>query len=174
MTESEPIQIVSYDPNWPASYERERVALDAAIGGFATGGIHHVGSTAVPGLDAKPILDILVGVDSLRTSRACFDSLEKLDYLYAPYLAAEMHWFCKPHPARRTHHLHLVPTDSDRFRNELAFRDRLRSSSRLASEYAALKHGLAVRFTEDRDAYTDAKANFIDSALRQGASADRP
>lgn len=166
MKESELIQIVSYDPSWPASFEQERLALDAAIGDFATGGIHHVGSTAVSGLDAKPIIDILVGVDCLQSSRACFDSLEKLGYLYAPYLAAEIHWFCKPHPARRTHHLHLVPTDSDRFRDELAFRDRLRSNPQLASEYAALKHSLAARFDEDRDAYTDAKADFVHSALR--------
>jgi GrpB-like predicted nucleotidyltransferase (UPF0157 family) len=166
MTESKSIRIVPYDSNWPARYAGERSALDAAIGDFATGGIHHVGSTAVPDLDAKPIIDILVGVDSLQTSRACFDSLEKLGYLYAPYLPSEMHWFCKPHPARRTHHLHLVPTDSDRFRDELAFRDCLRSSPQLASEYAALKHSLVARFAEDRDAYTDAKADFIHSALR--------
>ena len=135
--------------------------MDQAIGRWATGGIHHVGSTAVPGLEAKPIIDILVGVDSLEASRACFDPLAGIGYLYAPYRTDEMHWFCKPHPSRRTHHLHLVPTGSRRFRDELAFRDRLRASSETAEAYAALKRDLAKRFADDREAYTDAKAGFI-------------
>lgn len=75
-----------------------------------------------------------------------------------------MHWFCKPHPSSRTHHLHLFPTDSSRFRDELAFRDRLRSDRGIAEEYAALKRDLAARFADDREAYTDGKASFI----RQG------
>jgi GrpB-like predicted nucleotidyltransferase (UPF0157 family)/ribosomal protein S18 acetylase RimI-like enzyme len=157
----EPIQLVPYDPSWPHRFDQERDALDAALGAWATGGIHHVGSTAVPGLDAKPIIDILVGVDGLGESRACFEPLAELSYLYAPYRADEMHWFCKPHPSRRTHHLHLVPTDSARFLDELAFRDRLRASPEVALEYAALKRDLAERFAGDREAYTDAKADFI-------------
>ncbi|MGB7685606.1 MAG: bifunctional GNAT family N-acetyltransferase/GrpB family protein [Solirubrobacterales bacterium] len=157
----QPIRLVPYDPSWPDQFAEEQVALDAAIGSWATGGIHHIGSTAVPGLDAKPIIDILVGVDSLEASRACFDPLANLAYLHAPYLADEMHWFCKPHPARRTHHLHLVPTDSRRFRDELVFCKRLRESPQAAEEYAALKHDLADRFADDREAYTDAKAAFI-------------
>ncbi len=157
----EPIQLVPYDPSWPDRFEEERALLSETIGSWATGGIHHIGSTAVPGLEAKPIIDILAGVDSLEASRACFDSLAKLDYLYAPYRADEMHWFCKPHPSRRTHHLHLIPTDSDRFRGELKFRDRLRESSDTAEEYAALKRALASRFAYVRDAYTDAKGEFI-------------
>lgn len=124
-----------------------------------------MGSTAVPGLDAKPIIDILVGVDGLEASRACFDPLAKLDYLYAPYRADEMHWFCKPHPSHRTHHLHLVPTDSSRFSDELALRDRLRANPAVAREYAALKRELAERFADDREAYTDGKADFIRRVL---------
>ena len=85
--------------------------------------IHHVGSTAVPGLDAKPTIDILVGVENLESSRSYFEPLARLDYLYAPYRPQEMHWFCKPDPARRTHHLHLVPRASSRYAEELNFRD---------------------------------------------------
>jgi GrpB-like predicted nucleotidyltransferase (UPF0157 family)/GNAT superfamily N-acetyltransferase len=163
--DDEPIRLSAYDPRWPALFERERVALEAAIGGWVSGGIHHVGSTAVPGLDAKPIVDILAGVEDLETSRACFEPLAGLEYLYAPYLSEEMHWFCKPHPGRRTHHLHLVPTGSRRFDDELAFRDRLRVDPELAADYATLKHRLATRFGADREAYTDAKAEFIRAAL---------
>lgn len=98
MTESKPIEIVTYDPEWPAKFEEERPALADAIGDFATGGIHHVGSTAVPHLDAKPIIDILIGVEGLNASRPTFDPLARLGYMYAPYLADEMHWFCRPNP----------------------------------------------------------------------------
>jgi len=161
----EPIRLTPYDPSWPDKFAEERAALDEAIGSWATGGIHHIGSTAVPGLDAKPIIDILVGVDDLEASRACFKPLTKLDYLYAPYRADEMHWFCKPQPSRRTHHLHLVPTDSGRFRDELAFRDRLRANPETTKEYAALKRDLAEQFADDRESYTDAKADFIKRVL---------
>ena len=162
MTEpDEPIWLVPYDPAWPSRFIEERNALNDAIGPWATGGIHHVGSTAVPGLEAKPIIDILIGVDSLEASRACFDPLAKLGYLYAPYRTDEMHWFCKPHPSCRTHHLHLVPTDSQRFRDELAFRDALRADPITAEKYAALKCDLAQRFADDREAYTDAKSDFV-------------
>jgi GrpB-like predicted nucleotidyltransferase (UPF0157 family)/ribosomal protein S18 acetylase RimI-like enzyme len=164
----ESIQLHPYDPSWPDRFAEERAALDESIGNWVTGGIHHVGSTAVPGLDAKPIIDILVGVDSLEASRACFDPLAKLGYLYAPYRADEMHWLCKPHPSRRTHHLHLVPTRFESFRDELAFRDRLRASPETAQRYVALKRRLAERFADDREAYTNAKAGFIRDSLGTG------
>lgn len=144
--------------------------LSDAIGEWIGGGIHHVGSTAVPGLEAKPIIDILAGVSSLDESRACFEPLARIGYVYAPYLPDEMHWFCKPHPSRRTHHLHLVPVDSKRYREELAFRDRLRDDPKIAAEYIALKQGLATRFVHDREAYTDAKSNFVHRVLGQGIS----
>jgi len=163
----EPIRIARYDPAWPARFDEERSHLIEAIGAWATGGIHHVGSTAVPGLDAKPVIDILVGVGDLQTSRACFEVLERLSYLYAPYRGDEMHWFCKPHPSRRTHHLHLVPTDSRRFREELLFRDRLRTRADIAEAYSVLKCSLARRFERDREAYTTAKSAFIRDVLEE-------
>jgi GrpB-like predicted nucleotidyltransferase (UPF0157 family)/GNAT superfamily N-acetyltransferase len=159
------VQLAAYDPSWPRRFAEERPRLEDAIGAWITGGIHHIGSTAVPQLEAKPVIDILAGVESLEASRPCFDPLAKAGYLYAPYCAAEMHWFCKPHPSRRTHHLHLVPTGSRRYRDELAFRDRLRASPGIAGEYGALKRDLADRFAQDREAYTEAKAGFIERVL---------
>jgi GrpB-like predicted nucleotidyltransferase (UPF0157 family)/ADP-ribose pyrophosphatase YjhB (NUDIX family) len=161
----EPVRIEPYNANWPERFLEERAALSAAIGDWAVGGIHHVGSTAVPGLDAKPVIDILVGVQDLETSRECFDKLGALGYLYAPYRADQMHWFCKPDPARRTHHLHLVPTGSRRFRDELAFRDYLRGHADVAREYGALKRRLVEEFEHDREAYTAAKAQFVRAAV---------
>jgi GrpB-like predicted nucleotidyltransferase (UPF0157 family) len=166
----QPIGIVPYDRRWPQAFEQERRALEAAIGDFATGGIHHVGSTAVPGLDAKPTVDILVGVEDLEASRACFEPLARLGYQYAPYRSEEMHWFCKPDPERRTHHLHLAPTGGRRFADELAFRDRLRADPAVADAYAELKRELARRHSDDREAYTDAKADFIRRVLGEDIS----
>jgi GrpB-like predicted nucleotidyltransferase (UPF0157 family) len=91
--------------------------------------------------------------------------LEALGYCYAPYRSEEMHWFCKPHPSHRTHHLHLVPVGSRRYRDELLFRDFLRAEPERAMAYADLKRGLAERFSADRDAYTVAKAPFIRECL---------
>lgn len=165
MSSDEPIRLSAYDRAWPERFEEERAALAEAIGHWIVSDIHHVGSTAVPGLEAKPIIDILVGVRNLEESRECFEPLARLDYLYAPYLPEEMHWFCKPHPSRRTHHLHLVPVGSRRYADELAFRDRLRADSSVAAEYAALKRGLAARFARDRESYTGAKSDFIREVL---------
>jgi GrpB-like predicted nucleotidyltransferase (UPF0157 family) len=165
MLPDEPIQLSSYDPSWPLRFEEEQAALAAMIGEWTVGGIHHVGSTAVRGLAAKPIIDILAGVRDFDESRACFEPLAGLDYLYAPYLSEEMHWFCKPHPSRRTHHLHLVPVDSRRYADELAFRDRLRADPRIAADYVALKRRLAERFAQDRESYTEAKSDFIRGVL---------
>jgi len=161
----EPVQVVPYDPAWPTRFETEKALLKGAIGPWVTGGTHHVGSTAVPGLAAKPVIDILVGVKDLQSSRACFGELAKLGYQYAPYRADEMHWFCKPNPARRTHHLHLVPTGSNRYRDELAFRDILRTRSDLAQRYQTMKQKLAAEHRNDREAYTEAKQAFIAGAL---------
>ncbi|MBW8060257.1 MAG: GrpB family protein [Solirubrobacterales bacterium] len=165
MPPDEPIRLSPYDPAWPARFEEERAALAEAIGEWTVGGIHHVGSTAVPGLKAKPIIDILVGVRDLEESQECFEPLARLGYLYAPYLPDEMHWFCKPHPSRRTHHLHLVPAGARRYADELAFRDRLRADPRIAADYGALKRMLAERFAQDRESYTAAKSDFIRRVL---------
>ncbi len=170
MAGDEPIRLVPFDPGWPGRFEEERIALEGAISGWVVGGIHHVGSTAVAGLAAKPIIDILVGVRDLDEARACFAPLAEISYLYAPYLPDEMHWFCKPDPARRTHHLHLVPVDSKRYRDELTFRDLLRKDPHLASRYAALKQELAAMHPTDREAYTDGKSDFIAAALQSPGS----
>jgi GrpB-like predicted nucleotidyltransferase (UPF0157 family) len=165
MTAIEPIQLVPPNPDWPAQFELERAALEEAIGEWACGGIHHIGSTSVSDLEAKPIIDILVGVSDLAVARACFGPLAELDYLYAPYLPEVMHWFCKPDPTRRTHHLHLVPLGSQRYRDELDLRDRLRGDPRVSRRYACLKRELAERYRDDREAYTEAKSAFVLAVL---------
>ena len=101
----EPVRIVPYDPSWPERFDEERRLIVAALGVWVTGGVHQVGSTAVPGLAAKPIIDVMVGVDELAAAAACIDLLAPLGYHHWPYRPDVMHWFCKPSPRRRTHHL---------------------------------------------------------------------
>ena len=117
----------------------------------------------MPGLAAKPVIDILVGIADLEAGRECHEPLAALGYLYAPYRADEMHWFCKPSPERRTHHLNLVPLGSKSYRDKLAFRDHLRGNPDDAAAYAALKHRLAAELGHDREAYTAAKADFVEA-----------
>jgi len=157
----EPIHLDPYDPAWPVRFERETTILTELLGSHISGGVHHVGSTAVPGLTAKPIIDIMIGVRDLDSTRPCIDLLADLDYCYAPHREDVMHWFCKPDPARRTHHLHLVPTGSERFADVLAFRDYLRAHSAAVRQYEKLKRHLATQHTHDRDAYTDGKSAMV-------------
>lgn len=159
------LEVVPYDPAWPALFEAERGLLRPALAPWLAGDIEHVGSTAVPGLAAKPVIDIMAPVHSLAAATPAIPAAAPLGYLHHPYRAEVMHWFCKPSPTVRTHHLHLVPQGSALWRERLAFRDALRRSAALRAEYAALKRGLAERFPFDRDAYTEAKTPFVQRVL---------
>ena len=159
------VEIVPYDPAWPQMFETERDLLEAALSRWLTGAIEHIGSTAVPGLAAKPVIDIMAPVHSLESSRGAIDAAIACGYVYYPYKAELMHWFCKPSPNHRTHHLHLVPHTSPLWKQRLMFRDALRSDPPLAAEYVRLKLRLAQQFRTDREAYTDGKTAFIDSVL---------
>lgn len=170
------VVIVDYDPAWPAAFNRERMTIAVALHGIART-IDHIGSTAVPGLAAKPIIDILVGVDSLDTVPGCVSSLEALGYEYLGENGIpERHYFHKPGGggARdRTHHLHLVVVGSAHHCRHRAFSDYLRAHDDTRDEYAALKRELAERFAMDRAAYTDAKSDFI-RAVEARALAEWP
>jgi GrpB-like predicted nucleotidyltransferase (UPF0157 family) len=161
----EPIHIAAYDPAWPSRFQEEKAALEQALAPWLAGPIEHIGSTAVPGLRAKPIIDIMAGVTDLVSSRGAVEAVATIGYQYFPYRPNLMHWFCKPSPAHRTHHLHLVPVQSRLWSDRLAFRDYLRRSPTAAIEYAELKHALAERYRFDREAYTDAKGAFVRSIL---------
>ena len=165
------VEIVPYDPRWPSLFETERALLQTVLARWLTGPIEHVGSTAIPGLPAKPVIDIMAAVRSLDASRAAIGEAGKAGYIHFPYRPEEMHWFCKPSAAFRTHHLHLVPLGSRRWIECLAFRDALRRDGALAGEYAALKHTLAGRFKCDREAYTEGKTPFVQRVL-QGSGAN--
>jgi len=163
-----PVELVPYDPLWPSQFEAERVMLRVVLAPWLAGPIEHVGSTAIPGMPAKPVIDMMASVNSLEASQAAKDRLVEVGYVYFPYRPDIMHWFCKPSAAFRTHHLHLVPLGSKRWRECLAFRDTIRRHDKLATEYAALKKVLAEKFKFDREAYTDGKEPFVQHVLQTG------
>lgn len=165
-SEEAEVHIVAYDPAWPTLFELERKVLSRTLRPWLVGPIEHVGSTAVFGLPAKPVIDVMAAVESLKASRDALAVLPEAGYQYAPYRPDVMHWFCKPGPSFRTHHLHLVPYRSLLWTERIAFRDCLRSDARVASEYAELKHRLAEVHRFDREAYTEAKGPFIARVLK--------
>jgi GrpB-like predicted nucleotidyltransferase (UPF0157 family) len=165
-SEVEPIVVASYSANWPDLFAKEALLLKSVLEPWLVAEIEHIGSTAVVGLCAKPIIDIMAPVRNLESSRQAIAAAQTVGYCHYPYQPDRMHWFCKPTPMARTHHLHLIPWGSHLWRERLAFRDALRMSPALAEQYANLKHRLAAQHPHDREAYTEAKAPFVATALR--------
>lgn len=161
-----PVKLVPYTRTWPELFEAEAQQLQAALQPWLCAGIEHIGSTAVPGLSAKPVIDIMAPVRDLASSQSAIAVAQHLGYCYFPYKPSQMVWFCKPSPAMRTHHLHLVPWQSQLWHERLAFRDALRRDPALAQQYQMLKMQLAARYPNDREAYTDAKTPFILAVLK--------
>ena len=154
-----------YDSSWPSKFEEEKRHLVAVAGKWNFGSIEHVGSTAVPGMVAKPVIDVMFGVKSLDESKPAIEALVKAGYEYWPYKTEVMHWFCKPSDAFRTHHLHLIPYGSPLWQERIKFRDLLRTNKTVATEYANMKRELAATYREDRETYTERKWPFIQQAL---------
>ncbi|BBN81487.1 hypothetical protein PA25_14720 [Pseudoalteromonas sp. A25] len=160
-----PIELADYNVAWPSMFEKEQALLKSAIGDYVVGSIEHIGSTSILGMPAKPIIDIMVGVKSLQHSAAAIPSLINCSYCYYPYKAQVMHWFCKPSPQVRSHHVHLVPFMSPLWQERIIFRNTLRENAHLALEYATLKQQLADNYGHDREAYTQKKWPFIKKIL---------
>ena len=158
---------MQYDPDWPRLFAAERGALERVLIPWLERGIHHVGSTAVPGLAAKPIIDMIAGVRDLGAARAAFEPLRALGYRYHEH-RPEAHAFSKPESAvdwwEQTHHLHLTKPGSDLWRERLAFRDALRADPALAAEYEEWKLSHAVT-TAKANAYTGGKRAFVARVL---------
>jgi GrpB-like predicted nucleotidyltransferase (UPF0157 family)/ubiquinone/menaquinone biosynthesis C-methylase UbiE len=161
------IEIAPYDPGWPVAFERERARLADALGAVALR-IEHNGSTAVPGLAAKPIIDIQVSVASLQPMGAYRPALESLGYVHVVHEDdAFAPFFHRPEEWPHTYHVHVVQAGSSEERRTLAFRDLLRRDAVAAREYEALKRRLAAEFVggdaKSREAYAAAKTQFIEA-----------
>jgi GrpB-like predicted nucleotidyltransferase (UPF0157 family) len=166
------VELVEYDPAWPTAFETERERLAPLLGALE---IHHIGSTAVPGLVAKPIIDMVALVDDLDAPVAAL--IDSGGYQYPRAFNATLahrRFLCYPRASYRSHHLHLVD-DHAELERLLRFRDRLREDRGLADQYVALKRTFAARFRADREAYTEAKAPFIRRVEKQaGPDPSRP
>lgn len=168
---AERIDVVDYDEAWPALFVSEAARLSAFFPPGSMRRIEHIGSTAVPGLAAKPIVDILVGVDDFAfVVERVAPLMEEAgyDYFWRPAFGEEgprYPWFIgRDSEGARVSHIHVALIDDDSQWERVIFRDYLRRHPRIADEYAALKRDLAVRFPDDREAYTAAKTAFIATA----------
>ncbi len=161
------IDVVPYDPEWPRLFEAERALLERVLAPWLEGGIRHVGSTAIPGIAAKPIIDMIAGVRDFEEARAAHEPLAALSYRHAPHRPGIAHHFAKPSLALSefTHSLHLTEPGSDLWRERIAFRDALRADASLAAEYQALKLRLAEEHADDVGAYTAGKREFVGRVL---------
>lgn len=164
------IEIVEYDPRWPTMFEEEAARIVAAQGNDLVVAIEHFGSTAIPGLAAKPVIDLMVGVHSIEASKPIIPSLEALEYIY---------WRDDPRPGRmffvkgmppfgkrRTHHVHVVEAYGE-FWERLLFRDYLRAHPKEAKRYEMLKRNLAERFQKNREGYTNGKSIYVEMVMEK-------
>ena len=162
------VVVADYSPDWPAQFERLRGALLDRFADVAID-VQHIGSTSVPGLAAKPVLDLLLGAPTLADIEAKRDALAAFGFEYVPKYEREL-------PDRRYFvraagdsllraHLHGVIAGGTLWREHLRFRDALRTDDALRDRYQALKRDLAARHVHDKAAYTDAKAPFIRAVL---------
>lgn len=165
------IEIVSYNTEWPNQAETEIAKLRVSLPSSSIIDIQHVGSTAIPGLSSKPIIDIQIAVKSLAEMKMiAVPILQKLGYEYwEDNPDPERMFFVKgmpPFGEKRTHHVHMVETSSKHWQGKILFRDYLISHPKAAEEYQQLKNKLAQQHTYDREQYTDAKGEFVKKILK--------
>lgn len=164
------VVIIEHDSNWAVLFAKEAALIRQILDPNSIARIEHFGSTSVPGLPAKPIVDLLVGINSLKQAKQkAIAPLESLGYSY---------WWNNPDKQRmffvkglppnspRTHHIHMVEADSPLW-ERLLFRDYLRQHSQEAKRYAALKYQLSRSFRYDREAYTQGKTEYIRSVMEK-------
>jgi GrpB-like predicted nucleotidyltransferase (UPF0157 family) len=160
---NEEVSLHPPDLAWFTAFELERTRLQALLPGVFVQ-VEHIGSTAVPGLAAKPVVDIMAGVESLTDVDATIATLCQNGYTTSKEfnaLLTDRKWLMRWKDGHRTHHLHIVVFGGAPWDNRLAFRDALRRDPDLVRHYAALKIALVTQHPGDREAYTDAKADFV-------------
>jgi GrpB-like predicted nucleotidyltransferase (UPF0157 family) len=159
------VRLAPYNAGWVQVYEAERARIEAAIGTHILE-VQHVGSTSIPGIAAKPIVDIAVGVASFEGARVCIAPMEALGYTYRGENGIPgRHYFTRGDPT--LYHVHMHEITSRAWGNLVLFRDYLLEHPEEAQAYWALKERLAGQHCHDRRAYTDGKAAFIERILDQ-------
>ena len=165
------IQLFAYESGWQILFREERDQLQASIGEYVLD-IQHIGSTSIPGMTAKPILDIGIAITNFVEGVRCIEPMEKLGYTYKGENGIpRRHYFVKGAP--RTHHVHMVEIESEEWRSNLLFRDYLIKHPETAREYARLKQELAKQFATEREAYQAGKDGFIKAVLHKARESNR-
>ena len=165
------IEIHPYDPSWPVQFYEERERLQDCLSDVPVQEIRHFGSTAIPGMPAKPVIDILIAVQSLKKARETFPSaLDHIGYnFWQDNPKQDRLFFVKglsPRGKKRSHHVHVCEYESEMW-GQLGFCEFLKNNPAHAKEYASLKEKLALRYHDNREAYTEAKAEFITGVMRK-------
>jgi GrpB-like predicted nucleotidyltransferase (UPF0157 family) len=171
---TEPVRIEDWSPAWAAHAAELIDSLQDVLDEWLAGPIHHVGSTAVPHLPAKPVIDLLATVPSIAVATSAHGALDEAGWSLVPPELDERPWrrtYVLPGGDRRIAHLHLVDVNHERAHHELLFRDRLREDADLANRYAQLKKAAAKAHRDDREAYTAAKTDFVREVVDATTSA---
>ena len=166
-TADDDIKLAGYDPRWPAEYEKMALYLRRILPPEVIVNTFHFGSTAIPGIPAKPVIDIILEVPSLAMARQSLITAFNKPEIEYWMQAMDMCFIVRDRfSGTRTHHIHAAPTNSP-YLQQVAFRDYLRAHPDTARSYAALKSELAIRYVNDREGYTNAKAVFIDQVMNK-------
>jgi GrpB-like predicted nucleotidyltransferase (UPF0157 family) len=162
------IRLVAHDSEWGDTYERAAADIRNALGGTALS-IHHVGSTAIPGIDSKPVIDILVLVESYEPEAAYRIALESLGYVFGH--RDEQHALFEGDPIGMPAHVHVVEESAEDSRIMVTFRDYLRSHPDEARRYEQLKHHVADRYSDGSE-YADAKSTYVREVVHRARSGE--
>lgn len=154
------VEIVEYDWSWPVLFEKEAKTLRHTLKGVAAS-IHHIGSTAVEGLAAKPIIDILIEVNSLAALDALNEEMQRLGYVPKGEYGIAGRRFYPKGGESRTHHIHAFGIGDPNLVRHLAFRDYLREHPKIAQEYSSLKKAVAKACANDVDRYCEGKDVYV-------------
>lgn len=163
------VVLVDYDPTWPLLYEEEKARILDVVGGTVLS-VEHIGSTAIPGLVAKPIIDLMAGVEGPKEAGICIIPLRGLGYLDVTPLPGgpdiDEWYYCLGKGVHSVgYHLHLVRYGGRHWEDHIIFRDYLRSHPDVAEDYGRLKRRLATLYGSDRRSYTDGKTRFIEEVI---------
>lgn len=162
----EEVRLVAYNEAWPQLFDAEREHLLTLSPRLLQ--VEHFGSTAIPGMAAKPVIDMLAGVESMAVADSLVELILASGYTTSREFNAKLsdrRWFMRAANGKRTHHLHVVELGGAQWQERLLFRDKLRSNNHLAQRYEELKVQLAAMHKQDREAYTDAKSQFVAAVI---------
>jgi GrpB-like predicted nucleotidyltransferase (UPF0157 family) len=163
------VRVVDHDPSWFALFETEKARILEQVGAAALD-VQHVGSTSIPSLPAKPIIDIALAIASLEEADRILEALSALDYEHKPEVVIPGELFFRKRDG--AYHLHVLQPDSIHWQEYMVFRDYLRAHPEIAQQYVQLKLLLASQFAEDRKSYTCGKAEFIRRVLKDAVQRD--